>query len=391
MCLKSVKDEEIVYIDGGSTDKSKQMAKEYGTVIYNKYDQLDKMMNGKQRNIYLNYVKEKYPDDWCLVLDADEVVQDINKIKQFIETAKPGVYCPRMRHFIGDFGHEDATRRIHVVPNRLFKISESDKYPEVEHPVLTPKSGLTTDGMFMETTIWHLGHAPNIFAFKDRYESNVRKSNMHTPKFLRWWYLAHLFGRYPISKVDLLDIPDTILNAFDIDKDELYFEDRREFELKHFIETMLWKDMFKCKTAMLFGCGLGQRVACLNKFGVEAKGIDISKWAIEHSYCPDKIELGDITKKLDKGKFDLTVAYDLLEHVDYDKLPVAINNLINNSNKYILVSVPTQGDINLENDPTHKIKETMEWWIKQFTDKGLKLLKTPDYFPHIDQVMIFEK
>ena len=77
MCLKSVKDaDNIVYIDGGSKDKSKEIARKYGEVIYNRYDQLSKKMNGQQRNVYLNYVKQKYPNDWCLVLDADEVVED---------------------------------------------------------------------------------------------------------------------------------------------------------------------------------------------------------------------------------------------------------------------------------------------------------------------------
>ena len=35
---------------------------------------IDKEMNGKQRNKYLDFVKLNYPDDWCLVLDADELI-----------------------------------------------------------------------------------------------------------------------------------------------------------------------------------------------------------------------------------------------------------------------------------------------------------------------------
>ena len=50
-------------------------------------------MNGKQRNIYLNYVKEQHPNDWCLALDADEVVEDLSIVKKSIQVLKPGLYC----------------------------------------------------------------------------------------------------------------------------------------------------------------------------------------------------------------------------------------------------------------------------------------------------------
>ena len=70
MALESIKDSDaIVYLDGGSTDNTLKIVKEHKekatsnfSVMYNKYNQIDKMMNGKQRNIYLNYVREKYPD-----------------------------------------------------------------------------------------------------------------------------------------------------------------------------------------------------------------------------------------------------------------------------------------------------------------------------------------
>ena len=96
MCLESVKDADaIVYCDGGSQDRTKSMVREFleekeGAIIEQWYNQTDKQMNGKQRNFYLNYLKENYPNDWALCLDADEVVEDLSKIKEFIQTARPG-------------------------------------------------------------------------------------------------------------------------------------------------------------------------------------------------------------------------------------------------------------------------------------------------------------
>jgi len=58
--------------------------------------------------------------------------------------------------------------------------------------------------------------------------------------------------------------------------------------------------------------------------------------------------------------------------------------------KYILISVPFKGNPNLEADPTHIIKEDRDWWIKQFTDKGMKLIETPNNFLYKHQILIFK-
>src|SRR3990167_6995138 len=81
MCLESLKDADaVVYCDGttiGRTDDGTmqfiRINYPYVYIIQNTYYQEDKAMNGKQRNFYLNYLKENYPDYWVLCLDADEV------------------------------------------------------------------------------------------------------------------------------------------------------------------------------------------------------------------------------------------------------------------------------------------------------------------------------
>ena len=402
MCLESIKDSDvIVYLDGGSTDKTLEIIRNYKdkhnnnfSIISNEYSQEDRGMNGKQRNIYLRYVKEKYPNDWCLVLDADEVVEDLNKIKEVIQFANKGVYSVNMRHFIGDLGHEDSTVPKHYVPNRLFKISEAYGYQELEHPVLQGVKN-TFYGQINETTIFHLAYIPNLWELKKRYDNHMKKSNMHTPEYLKNWYYSHIFGSYPRTPINLTDIPEVILKTFGIDKDEFYFQERL-LENKHWIDALDWKEYFKAPIVVEFGCGLGPRIFAMNNVGQSAIGIELSKWAKNHRMHAN-IEQGDITNNdhpfLDtyKHQIGLTIAYDVLEHVDKEKLPAAIDTLIKYSNKYILVSVPTLGDPNLENDKTHKIRETKEWWVKKFTDKGVKLVKTPEHFLFREQVMIFEK
>ena len=391
MALESVKNaDKIIFCSGTSPgrtdDGSMKIARDSDAeIIRNTYYQDYKGMNGKQRNFYLDYIKEKCPDWWCLAIDADEVVEDFDKIKKFIQTAENGIYSIKMRHLIGDLAHEDSTINTHFAPNRLFKISEAEKYPEIEHPVLQGKVIGSTDC----TTIWHLAYIPNMWEMKRRYDNHMEKSNIHTPEYLKNWYWAHIFGRYPKKEFNPVELPKIILNEFGIDRDEIYFQNRG-LEVKHFTDAIHWKDFFKCQTAWEFGCGKGPRIYALNNIGVDAWGLEISEFACTNGFSK-KIINNDITLKAYFNKTDLVIAYDLLEHLEYSKLDIAIENIINTSKKHILISVPFRGTQNCENDSTHIIKENKEWWIKQFTDQGLKILPTPEHFLFKEQILIFER
>ena len=74
--LKALKDNEfndIVIVDTGSTDKTKEIAKKYTNKVYDyKWD------NDFSRA--RNYSLEKVDNDIVLIIDADEVVENINKV-----------------------------------------------------------------------------------------------------------------------------------------------------------------------------------------------------------------------------------------------------------------------------------------------------------------------
>lgn len=67
VCLKSVRDyvDEIIIVDTGSTDRSPQIAKEYGAKVFLRLWEKD---FSKHRNQSISYAK----GDWILILDADE-------------------------------------------------------------------------------------------------------------------------------------------------------------------------------------------------------------------------------------------------------------------------------------------------------------------------------
>lgn len=396
MCLESVKDADvIVYCDGGSTDNTLQIVdtelsgNNLNSIIENTYNKKDKQMNAKQRNFYLNYIKENYPNDWCLCLDADEVVHDLRGIKDFIQVAKPGLYAPKMRHLMDYLNYEDALTPDHWAMNRLFKISEVRDYPLGEHPVLQPKVDQPMTGTDC-TTIWHLGYISGVFDFKKKYQNHLEKSEMHTKEYLDRWYFNHIFNLFPKKQFNPLELPDIILDEFLMDRDKLYFQGRENFEVKHYQDAINWKEFFNPASCLIFGCAMGQRVYTLNKLGVDTYGIELSEYAVEQRLHKNVIQ-GDIVSTVTEEKRDLVVAYDVLEHLKYEDLDKAIDNMIKSSSRYILISVPVLGNPALEYDPTHLIKESEEWWIKRFTKKGLKLIKTPDHFVYKEQVYIFEK
>jgi hypothetical protein len=62
MCLESVQGaDKIIYVDGGSNDGSINIAVgKNATILENAWNKDDPQMNGKQRNFYLKYLKDKY-------------------------------------------------------------------------------------------------------------------------------------------------------------------------------------------------------------------------------------------------------------------------------------------------------------------------------------------
>ncbi len=401
MALESVKDaDSVVYCDGGGKDKFwKRISFPLNIeTIENKYDQEDKQMNGKQRNFYLDYVKNNYPDHWCLALDADEIVEDISKIKEFIQEAQSGVYSVKMRHLIGNLGQEDATRPVHFALHRLFKVDSVNKYPLQEHPVLIPKKNVAI-GTLVATTLWHLGYIHGMFDIKRKYDNHSNKSQIHTPEYLKNWYYSHLFGKYPSKPVNSIELPKILLDNFHVDKDEIYFANRG-LELKHFLMAKQWRDYFKYHllkshdaatfSILDLGAGRGAFGYAFDMMKEDYVGIEISEYAVKNKLC-EFLGKGDILEYVDYPEKDLVLAIDVLEHLEYKDLDKAITKMISSCYKYILVSIPFVGNPNLEVDPTHIIKESKEWWIKQFTNKKLKLINTPNNFLFKEQILIFEK
>ena len=413
MCFNSILDaDKIIFCWGEEDIETKNKYKEWKAkypdkfeIISLKYNQMDKEQNGKTRNYYLNYLKQNYPNDWCLCIDLDEVVEDLSKIKAFIQEGVPGLYSIKMRHFQNDFGHEDATVPIHYVPNRLFKIDRAGEYPLGEHVVLQPKVfavkrdeelPFTAMEQIQPTTIWHLAHINHCFNIKGRYEKNLKHSNIHNTQFLNQWYLAHLFGKYPSSEVEPTDIPDCILNNFGIDKDYFYFANRR-LEMKHFVMYKQWSEYFRQMVKrnqsdplciLDIGCGNGCYGAVAKQFlHDEYKGVELSNYAVKSNPYGLNIVQGNIINHEESDYYDVTFILDILEHLKYEELDLALSNVSKINSSFFLFSIPFRGDPNLMLDKTHIIKEFKDWWIEQLS-KYFLIEEAPANWLFANQLLI---
>lgn len=103
MCLDAIKDiaDELVIVDGGSTDSSVEISKEYNAKIIN-------TDNPKIFHINKQKALDACTSTWILQLDADEVIPDDLK-KEIILTinneslTSNGYFIPRSNYFWGHF------------------------------------------------------------------------------------------------------------------------------------------------------------------------------------------------------------------------------------------------------------------------------------------------
>ena len=101
-CLSSVRDfaNEIILVDGGSTDKTIEIAKKFNANIIYAKD------NPQNFHINKNIAIDLASNDWILQLDADEVVpqalaEEIKEVSR--ETEKNGYWIPRKNLFLGRY------------------------------------------------------------------------------------------------------------------------------------------------------------------------------------------------------------------------------------------------------------------------------------------------
>jgi SAM-dependent methyltransferase len=114
------------------------------------------------------------------------------------------------------------------------------------------------------------------------------------------------------------------------------------------------------------GCALGLLVETLRDRGVEAFGLDLSTYAIEHVHPSVKPFCwhGSITDPLEQ-RYDLIVSIEVVEHMPAREAEHAIENLCAHTERVLFSSSPLD-----YREPTHVNVHPTDYWGEQFARYG---------------------
>jgi len=127
------------------------------------------------------------------------------------------------------------------------------------------------------------------------------------------------------------------------------------------------------RSALDVGCATGMLVEALRNEGVDARGIDVSSWAIEsvpeslRPYCTK----GTVTEEL-IGTYELITCIEVAEHLPTFAVEDAIANMCRHTDAVLFSSTPDDFD-----EPTHLNVEPTGYWGQLFVRQGF--LRDVDY------------
>jgi glycosyltransferase involved in cell wall biosynthesis len=203
--------DELIIVDGGSTDSTYDIALSYGAkIIHSKWSG----NHSQQRNVYLKAVKT----DWIFVLDSDEFINEaalnfLSHIKKNSQEKPDTDHFWLTRKWIHPFyKHEYITSKPHYpdLQLRLFKYNENIYYEGLIHETIY---GLTKPGLQLsDASIYHLDLLINN---EEKRKQKVRKYSEIDPlNGARHYYLPHAinittqvwnFDKITVSVQDLID------------------------------------------------------------------------------------------------------------------------------------------------------------------------------------------
>lgn len=165
-CLGSVANyvDEIIIVDTGSTDRSKQIAMGYTNKVFD-YTWGDDFAKAR------NYAVSKATNEYILSLDADEIMEDFNKasLQDLIQQNPDKVGRILL---INEFTrnrekHRSTVRLGRVFSKRLFQ------YEGAIHEQLAPLKGGITEYYNVPVRVLHLGYEGDVQVRKKKTERNI--------------------------------------------------------------------------------------------------------------------------------------------------------------------------------------------------------------------------
>jgi len=130
------------------------------------------------------------------------------------------------------------------------------------------------------------------------------------------------------------------------------------------------------KKLIEFGCASGAASSVLKTYGWDVTATDVSKYAVKKAaknYKGIRFMTHNMEKPFGKEKFDLAVAFDVIEHLPHPE--TGIKNVYNllKPNGVVIFSTPNDYP-HVYNDPTHISVKKPQEWRKIMEKAGFKII-----------------
>jgi SAM-dependent methyltransferase len=144
---------------------------------------------------------------------------------------------------------------------------------------------------------------------------------------------------------------------------------------------------FAPTTVLDAGCAIGFLVEALRERGVDARGFDISEYAI--SQVPEELKpyctLGSVTDEIE-GTYDLITCIEVLEHVQPGVAEQAIENFAGHTDRILFSSTPDD-----DREATHVNVKRPEEWVVDFAERGFLPRPSLTTLALSPQAIVFER
>ncbi|MGI2750020.1 tetratricopeptide repeat-containing glycosyltransferase family 2 protein [Bacillus cytotoxicus] len=167
-CLESLQGgvDEIVVVDTGSTDTTKEIAKEFTDKVYD-FEWTNDFAEAR------NFAASKASGEWILAIDADECV-DPKNLAAAIEEIKShdnkfDVYAVEINSFSDKYGENLSMNHM----QRIYKNNGEFHFSGAIHEQIVEKGEGRQELVFSALKLYHYGYLPNVVKKK-----NKRKRNM---------------------------------------------------------------------------------------------------------------------------------------------------------------------------------------------------------------------
>lgn len=156
---------DVIIVDTGSQDKTKEIAKEYTDKVYD-YNWCNDFSDAR------NYSLSFADNSWILVIDSDEKIIDIDyeKIAQFINSSNEDS-IGRIT-LINDIDDDNGASTYKEFVNRLFR-KDRYKYQGKIHEQLVSVDGTTGEMVPIDLVVEHLGYTKQAISRTNKIYRNI--------------------------------------------------------------------------------------------------------------------------------------------------------------------------------------------------------------------------